>query len=291
MTGTLVADISEYQPDVADATYLKWSQAVIIRAMYGATPDKAWYGGARRNSLHAGGAQFVGIYAYIRAYQSVIAQAHALLALIGSLRPGEKLIADIEEGTGSQAARWQTWAAIVQAATGDRPWCYSDLSFAATHDLSPEWVAAFGEVEPATPHILWQFSSAYAVPGVGTADCSLFHGSIGQLAALAYQPDGTPAAEPASPKAPAPSVPANWQEKTMAGLPTLKLGAKDSKEPWMVRRVQGLIEALGPHCEITGTYDAATETAVKTFQHNHGIKDDGIVGPVTWSMLITGKTP
>jgi hypothetical protein len=36
-------------------------------------------------------------------------------------------------------------------------------------------------------HKLWQFTDAFKVPGVGTADCSVFHGSIDDLAALAYQ--------------------------------------------------------------------------------------------------------
>jgi hypothetical protein len=58
----MCADISEFQPSIADATYLAWSKAIVIRALYGdAHDDGAWYGGARRAALHAGGAQFLGI--------------------------------------------------------------------------------------------------------------------------------------------------------------------------------------------------------------------------------------
>lgn len=183
----LLADVSEWQPDIADTTYLRWSQAIVIRALYGTRVDKAWYGGARREALHAGGARFIGIYAYITG-EDITAQARALISLLGKLRPGEKIIADIEEGTGSQQARWVTWANAVNAALGDPPWDYSGLNFAAAHGLQPvTWVAAYGTREPDPPHQLWQFTDAFTVPGVGTVDCSVFHGSIDDLAALAYQ--------------------------------------------------------------------------------------------------------
>ena len=280
-----VADVSEFQPDLADAAYLKWSKAVIIRAMYGsAHDDKAWYGGARRDLLHQGGALFTGIYQYVVAGQSAVVQAHALLDLIGPLQPGEKLIADIEEGAGSQAGRWQAWAAVIKAATGDQPWCYSDLDFAQAHGLTPEWVAAYQKNEPAGAHLLWQFTNAYEVPGIGSCDCSLFRGSVEELAALAYQP----AVKPSAPKTLVSQVPADWRQ-ILTLLPVLKLGDKDDKEPWMVRRVQGIIGALGPDCKVTGVFDEATETAVKGFQANHGIPATGIVDAATWSMLIFAR--
>jgi hypothetical protein len=184
----LMADCSEFQPDIHDATYLRWSKAIVIRALYGTRTDKAWFGGARRDALHAGGARFIGIYAYIRGDQDVTAQAKALISLLGTLRPGEKLIADIEEGPGSQQARWVTWAKAVNAGLGDPPWDYSGLNYAAAHGLQPvTWVAAYQHTEPPVTHKLWQFTDAFTVPGVGTADCSVFHGSIDDLAALAYQ--------------------------------------------------------------------------------------------------------
>jgi hypothetical protein len=183
----LLADVSEFQPDIADAAYLRWSKAIVIRALYGTRVDRAWFGGARRDALHAGGARFIGIYAYITG-QDITAQAKALISLLGKLRPGEKIIADIEEGTGNQQARWVTWAKAVHAALGDPPWDYSGLNYAAAHGLQPvTWVAAYGTREPDPPHQLWQFTDAFTVPGVGVCDCSVYHGNIDQLAALAYQ--------------------------------------------------------------------------------------------------------
>jgi GH25 family lysozyme M1 (1,4-beta-N-acetylmuramidase) len=180
----LLADVSVFQPDVADATYLAWSKAIVIRALYGTVTDRAWYGGGRRAALHAGGARFTGIYAYITADEDVVVQARALVRLLGKMETGEKLFADIEEGAGDQQARWVAWADAVHAGLGDDPWDYSGLDFAAEHGLAPvDWVASYGGPEPAEPHRLWQFTDSYDIPGVGVGDCSLFHGTISQLAA------------------------------------------------------------------------------------------------------------
>jgi hypothetical protein len=188
--GILLSDISAWQPDIADAAYLAWSKAIAFRAMYGTSVDRAWYGGARRDNLHAGGARFVGIYQYLTAGQDAAVQAHALVGLLGNLRTGEKLVCDIEEGApAEQAARFRQWSAVITGAYGRAadPWLYAGLDFAAAAGLSPQWLAAYRNAEPAGNHRLWQFSAAYPVPGVGIADCSLFHGTIDELAALGWQ--------------------------------------------------------------------------------------------------------
>lgn len=185
----LLADISEFQPDINDARYLEWSKAIIIRAMYGdAHDDKSWFGGARRADLHAGGAKFLGIYQYIVASQDVLQQADTMSALIGHLQPGERIIGDLEEGDGNQQGRWLLWASRIKQNLEQEPWDYSGLNFAADHGIAPvNWVAAYQTIEPTVSHRLWQFTDSFAVPGVGTADCSLFHGSIDELAALGWQ--------------------------------------------------------------------------------------------------------
>jgi hypothetical protein len=195
--GILLGDISEFQPDLHDAAYLAWSRAMVIRALYGTTVDRAWYQGGRRDALHAGGAVFVGIYAYLSAWQDAAVQARALVNLAGPLRSGEKLICDIEEGPpGEQAGRWRQWSEVITGAYGQAadPWLYAGLSFSQAAGLNPQWVAAYRATEPSGNHLLWQFSASYPVPGVGVADCSRFNGTIGQLAAHGWQ--GTPASPP-----------------------------------------------------------------------------------------------
>lgn len=198
----LMADVSEWQPSLADAAYLAWSRAVVIRALYGADhQDAAWYGGQRRAGLHKGGALFVGIYAYLVAGQSGASQAQAFRDLVGAIQPGEVFIADLEQGDHALLTAWYD-KMIALYGTAIRPylWTYTGLWFGGQAGILPvQWIADYSAAEPSTPHKLWQFSESYSVPGVGTCDCSLFHGTIGELAALAYQ----------VPK-PAPVPPADW---------------------------------------------------------------------------------
>jgi hypothetical protein len=200
----LLADVSEWNPQIADAAYLAWSKAVVIRAAYGdAHDDKAWYGGQRRALLHSGGARFIGIYQYLVAGQPGAAQADALHALVGTLQDGEVLIADYEEGARVRLTEWYNRMGALGYPVRFL-WTYSGLNFGQANGVLPvEWIAAYGPSEPASPHKLWQFTDAYPVPGVGACDCSVFHGTIDQLAALAWGGTVTtppaPAPQPAAP--------------------------------------------------------------------------------------------
>jgi peptidoglycan hydrolase-like protein with peptidoglycan-binding domain len=45
------------------------------------------------------------------------------------------------------------------------------------------------------------------------------------------------------------------------------------------------IGTAGTPLEVTGRFDGATERVVRQFQVDHGIDDDGVVGPLTWEAL------
>jgi hypothetical protein len=185
----LLADISEYQADINDALYLHWSQAVVIRALFGdAHDDAAWYGGARRTALHEGGAQFLGIYQYLVAGQDGAAQAQAFHQLVGAIEAGEVFIADFEEGDHAMLTAWYNeMLSLHGEGIGPYLWTYTGLDFGEALGFLPvQWLAGYTADEPASPHTLWQFTNSYQVPGVGVADCSVFHGTISELAALAY---------------------------------------------------------------------------------------------------------
>jgi hypothetical protein len=49
-----------------------------------------------------------------------------------------------------------------------------------------------------------------------------------------------------------------------------------------------LIEDSGDNFPVTSVFDAATETAVKDFQRRNELAQDGIVGPITFSVLFEG---
>lgn len=207
---TLLADISEFQPDIADAIYLAWSKAIVIRAADGDQhDDKAWYGGQRRALLHAGGVRFLGIYQYLAAGQDGAAQADALHSLVGGLQKGEVLIADFETGTRATLTAW--YNRMITLGYADRYlWTYTGLNFGQAQGVLPvQWLADYAAAEPASAHTLWQFTDSYPVPGVGTCDCSVYHGSVGQLAALAY--GGTVTHPAPSPKPPVTGTQDGWR--------------------------------------------------------------------------------
>jgi peptidoglycan hydrolase-like protein with peptidoglycan-binding domain len=284
-TRTLLADISEFQPDIADAKYLAWSRAIVIRAAYGTRADAAWYGGARRADLLAGGAQFLGIYQYVTSAQDPATQARALLSILGGkLNKGEIVIADIEEGAGNQAGRRDAWRSVIQAGTGFAPWVYSGLYFASSHGIAPvEWVAAYQAAEPAPPHKIWQFTDAYSVPGVGVCDCSVFNGSITALAALAYQ--GTPAPEP--PPVPPPAVPAfPYPAADYLGLesnnPHCHSGFYAADRPH-ISTWQAQMSYRGWTISADGRYGAQSDGVCRAFQQEKHLLVDGKVGLTTWA--------
>lgn len=84
----------------------------------------------------------------------------------------------------------------------------------------------------------------------------------------------------------------------MNKLPTLQQGDTDKAgQVFFVHRAQALAVCYGRINALTaaaclaetGTYDGATVAAVKAVQAHKGIIQDGICGPQTWGVLITGS--
>ena len=64
--------------------------------------------------------------------------------------------------------------------------------------------------------------------------------------------------------------------------PILRRGSRGDN----VRELQRQLTDLGYSCGVAdGVFGAKTETAVKDFQRDHGLKADGIVGPLTWAAI------
>lgn len=66
---------------------------------------------------------------------------------------------------------------------------------------------------------------------------------------------------------------------------TIKLGSTGAD----VTQLQNLLNAFGYAVAVTGTFDAATDAAVRKFQSSKGLTADGIVGPMTWAALTGGS--
>lgn len=65
--------------------------------------------------------------------------------------------------------------------------------------------------------------------------------------------------------------------------------------PWdvgpPVARMQELLRAHGLSIRVDGDYGWRTEVAVKTFQRQHGLRVDGVVGAETWAVLAATVKP
>lgn len=58
-----------------------------------------------------------------------------------------------------------------------------------------------------------------------------------------------------------------------------------------VYELQGLLQVNGYAIERNGSFDAATKAAVIAFQHQHHLREDGMVDQVTWALLRNNPTP
>jgi GH25 family lysozyme M1 (1,4-beta-N-acetylmuramidase) len=295
---TRFADISEFQPNISDGTYVRsFSKAIVIRAMYGdAHDDGAWYGGARRADLWKAGIKWLGIYQYLTDFQDAAAQAHAFVNLLGHIADGEVPICDLEEGNGDQDPRWHAWRDVVMAAwpqlakrpANGQPQLYSGENFAATHNLSPGWIAAYQQNEPSPSHWAWQFTDAQSIPGIGQVDCSLAHATIDTLASWAAAGSTPP---PPPPPPPPPSD--HWTDDMVKNLPNLHEGESDSSGHWDIHTLQGLLCARNFPVTIDGVFGPGTTTAVRALQKNASVTADpaGVVGYNTWAAALNVATP
>jgi len=214
---THLFDVSEYQ---APLTVTDWqrlfneqhrrygsSGAAIIRIDYGdAHPDLHL---ANRATALKAGAKALGLYQYGVDGQPTHLQAEAFISLVKTLHPGEFTILDKEEGSGNLAAEAGAWFTDVDHALTypgyHGGWLYSGESFFTEHGLtsikrSHRWVAAYRTAEPTLPHVLWQHTdgklgdtACQPWPLIGHIDCSIFHGTVAQLAARIWTPPKPPA--------------------------------------------------------------------------------------------------
>ena len=67
--------------------------------------------------------------------------------------------------------------------------------------------------------------------------------------------------------------------------PTLRMGSRGDA----VRRLQRILQELGYSLGIAGidgVFGSMTQAAVRRFQRDHGLEADGVVGAMTWDMLM-----
>lgn len=171
-----IPDYSEFQGHVVPTGF----EVVIVRAHNGWRADYDFI--ANRASAHQCGVRALGLYQYLPASVDPATAARELISTIGQLAENEWLILDLEEGSGNQATRAAAWKQEIVALTGRQPWLYSGSYFAQTHNLEPEWVAAYQSNEPTGSHPLWQNTDVYPWPW-GKGDGSIYHGTLADFLA------------------------------------------------------------------------------------------------------------
>ena len=72
--------------------------------------------------------------------------------------------------------------------------------------------------------------------------------------------------------------------KTLDACVTVKRGAKGN----ITRLIQERLNSVGFSLSTDGIFGGETENAIKAFQKNRGLKQDGIVGRNTWNWLLKG---
>ncbi|MBD2099729.1 peptidoglycan-binding protein [Leptolyngbya sp. FACHB-261] len=80
--------------------------------------------------------------------------------------------------------------------------------------------------------------------------------------------------------------------KTWAALrTTVQPGTRVLREGYSgvdVRELQGLLQICGHPVSRNSLFDSETKQAVLAFQRRHQLKDDAVVGPITWTVLRGG---
>lgn len=72
--------------------------------------------------------------------------------------------------------------------------------------------------------------------------------------------------------------------KTLEACPTVKKRAKGN----ITKLIQERLNSVGFNLSTDGIFSKGTEKAIKVFQKNRGLSQDGIVGKNTWSWLLRG---
>ena len=149
------------------------------------------------------------------------------------------------------------------------------------------WIAHFGLTQAQATQMVINASGPFPVIGVQFRNTPAFDVSV-------FSSDWLATGGQQSPTVPA------WETAMMNALPTLQQGAQDRPgQVFFVRRVQALAHVIGSVNSLPaasnlaedGMFGSATTAAVKAVQRLFGIAQDGIVGPQTWSVLVTGSVP
>lgn len=227
-----LADLSDWNPGANFEEYAAGGRpGVFLKATEGTSFRASTFAGYRA-AAHAAGLVFVGLYHFAKG-GSADAEAQHFLDTIGTLRPGEVAVLDAEVA-GLDAAWCRRWLGIVMEATGRDPLLYCSWSYwgDALSNMTdcPLWIAAYhglGHDDPrdTVPNCrFWQFTDRADVAGVGSADDSVFRGTVDDLAAIAGRSLPDPPIPPKEPEVSKVAYPLEVLSGESRRLPILAIG-------------------------------------------------------------------
>ena len=188
-------------------------------------------------------------------------------------------VLDVETGNPTTPALAIAWVTTMRAA-GRRPTLYCnrstwpDLAFAFDRAgvIPPAWWIADWT---SFPHDLGGASAVqYANPETSGGHYDLSLTQPGWPFSTLPSVPPVPGVPPAPPKPPQP-VPGGFMPPTL--IPGSLSGA--------VRNAQRLLNVHAQNLAVDGNYGPATEQSVRNVQHLFRLAEDGICGPVTWTVL------
>lgn len=189
MTDLLIGDVNDFHPVTDWAAYAAFSPVLVAKATQGTSFVAQTFGAMRQGAAHAG-LQAFGMYHFYEPGVDPVAQAKHAVATIGRLasNPVEWLILDVE--TGDDMTSYHAFCAYADEALGRRTWLYGGRQLTAQQTSRPRWIARYYDQrpdpagQPGIGETLWQFADSYAVPGVGSGDCSVYRGTVEQFLAV-----------------------------------------------------------------------------------------------------------
>ncbi|WAH35063.1 GH25 family lysozyme [Alicyclobacillus dauci] len=278
-----VPDISSYQPSVDWKTVvLGGIGAMFFKATEGATWNDPTF------ISHVKGAHSVGISvgAYHFAHpesNDPIAEAKHFVSALQQTPTDLMPVLDLESPTspgaltGAEITAWaRSFVDYVQAQTGRKVMLYTGVWYVNTYGLSglgdlPLWIADYGvpsvpQCGDWTSYLMWQYTDSETVNGIpGKVDMS-YAPSVDALRGNYTEGDMQPMSNPTVQLNSTGSAVAQLQ-KDLIQLGYTVVGSADG--------------AFGPH----------TLQGVEQFQKDHGLTQDGVVGPATWAALNAALQP
>ena len=190
MTQIRFSDISQWQPSFDAEAYLRAGHKVIIVRAYSKDDGPDAEMPQRRDYVRQHDFTAVGYYQRLNADRDAAGQARDFIKTVGSLKPNEFPVLDLEDGSGNQSPRAEAWFDVVDPWAGFPSSLYSGEYFfrdclggPGRWGARPCWIANYtdsGQPDEPAPDgsDWWQFSCTYSFPGLpGKVDANLFAGS------------------------------------------------------------------------------------------------------------------